>query len=56
MGSAGLFEILEREGLRLGDVVDFVVNMVPNQGTATVRTVEAVYACLSIFNSFVSGL
>ena len=54
--SAGLFEILEREGLRLGDVVDFVVNMVPNQGTATVRTVEAVYACLGVLNLFVSGL
>lgn len=54
--SAGLFEILEREGLRLGDVVDFIVNMVPNQGTATVRTVEAVYACLGVLNLFVSGL
>ena len=54
--SAGLFEILEREGLRLGDVVDFVVNMVPNQGTVTVRTVEAVYACLGVLNFFVSDL
>jgi len=54
--SVGLFEILEREGLRLGDVVDFVVNMFPNQGTATVRTVEAVYACLGVLNLFVSGL
>jgi len=54
--SVGLFEILEREGLRLGDVVDFVVNMVPNQGTATVRTVEAVYACFGVLNLFVSGL
>ena len=54
--SAGLFEILEREGLRLGDVVDFVVNMVPNQGTATVRTVEALHACLGVLNLFASGL
>ena len=48
--------ILEREGLDLDDVVDFVVNMFPNQGTATVRTVEAVYACLGVLNLFVSGL
>jgi len=54
--SVGLFEILEREGLDLDDVVDFVVNMFPNQGTATVRTVEAVYACLGVLNLFVSGL
>lgn len=54
--SVGLFEILKREDLRLGDVVDFVVNMVPNQGTATVRTVEAVYACLGVLNLFVKGL
>jgi len=54
--SVGLFEILEREGLRLGDVVDFVVNMFPDQGTATVRTVEAVYVCLGVLNLFVSGL
>jgi len=54
--SVGLFEILEREGLNLDDVVDFVVNMFPNQGTATVRTVEAVYACLGVLNLFVSGL
>ena len=54
--SVGLFEILEREGLNLDDVADFVVNMVPNQGTATVRTVEAVYACLGVLNLHVSGL
>jgi predicted SPOUT superfamily RNA methylase MTH1 len=54
--SVGLFEILEREGLKLDDVVDFVVNMFPDQGTATVRTVEAIYVCLGVLNLFVSGL
>lgn len=54
--SMGLFEILEHENLSLGDVVDFVINLVPNQGTATVRTVEAVFSCLSVLNLFTTGL
>lgn len=48
--SMGLFEILEHEKLILSDVADFVINFVPNQGTATVRTVEAVFSCLSVLN------
>ena len=54
--SAGLYEILKRERVRLSDVADFVVNLVPNQGTETVRTVEAVFACMGILNLFASGL
>jgi methyltransferase len=48
--SRGLHEIAEDEGAKLGSIADFVVNMVPNQGTVTVRTEEAVFATLAILN------
>ena len=38
------------EGLGLDDVADFVVNMVPEQGTETVRTEEALFASLAVLN------
>jgi predicted SPOUT superfamily RNA methylase MTH1 len=46
----GLYEIFKSEGLNLNDVVDFVVNTIPNQGTETVRTEEALIASLAILN------
>ena len=46
----GLFEIFKDENVNLKDTVDFVLNMVPNQGTETVRTEEALLASLAIFN------
>jgi len=46
----GLFEIARDEGANLNDIVDFVVNTLPEQGTETVRTEEAVFASLSILN------
>ncbi|AEM39515.1 protein of unknown function DUF171 [Pyrolobus fumarii 1A] len=46
----GLYEIAEREGIKLDESVDAVVNVVPNQGTLTVRTEEAVWAALSLLN------
>jgi predicted SPOUT superfamily RNA methylase MTH1 len=46
----GLFEIARDEGANLNDVVDFVVNMLPEQGTETVRTEEALLAALAILN------
>jgi hypothetical protein len=49
--SQGLYEILSREQLKLEEVADFVVNTIPNQGTETVRTEEALCATLSIFNT-----
>jgi len=49
----GLQEILAREHLKLPEVADFVVNMIPDQGTETVRTEEAVYASLALLNSLV---
>ena len=48
--SRGLHEIVQDEGLNLADLVDFTLNMVPNQGTVTVRTEEALFASLAILN------
>lgn len=48
--SRGLHEIVQDEGLKLGEVADFVVNTVPMQGTATVRMEEALLASLAILN------
>ncbi len=44
----GLREILQREGHQLQALTDFLVNTVPNQGTETIRTVEAVFQSLSV--------
>lgn len=46
----GLREILAREGLTPQKIADFVVNMVPQQGTETVRTEEAVLISLGAMN------
>lgn len=48
--SRGLHEIAKDQGKRLEAEVDFVVNTIPGQGTATVRTEEAIFASLAIFN------
>jgi predicted SPOUT superfamily RNA methylase MTH1 len=50
--SRGLHEIAQDEGLKLGSITDFVINMVPNQGTVTVRTEEALLASLAILNVY----
>jgi len=47
----GLFEIVAHEGLRLEDLTHFVVNTIPEQGTETVRTEEALYTSLAILNT-----
>jgi len=49
----GLYEIVARENLKLDEVVHFTVNTIPNQGTETVRTEEALYASLAILNMFI---
>ena len=48
--SRGLHEIVEDEHLKLNEIVDFVINTVPNQGTATVRAEEALLSSLAILN------
>jgi methyltransferase len=50
--SRGLHEIVADEGLKLQEITDFVVNTVPDQGTATVRAEEALLATLAIFNMY----
>jgi methyltransferase len=51
----GLHEIAKEEGFDLNSKLDFVLNTVPNQGTETVRTEEALFATLAILNiSFVN--
>ncbi len=46
----GLYEIVKCEGLNLEEIVDFVVNTIPKQGTETIRIEEAVTASLAILN------
>jgi predicted SPOUT superfamily RNA methylase MTH1 len=48
--SEGLQEIMARENLQLEKVADFILNMVPDQGTETVRTEEAIFVCLGLLN------
>jgi len=48
--SRGLHEIVADEGLKIDQLVDFTINTVPNQGTATVRAEEALMATLAILN------
>jgi predicted SPOUT superfamily RNA methylase MTH1 len=48
--SRGLHEIAKEEHTKLEGIVDFVVNTIPEQGTATVRTEEALFATLAILN------
>jgi hypothetical protein len=50
--SRGLHEITQDEGIKLEELSDFVVNTVPDQGTATVRTEEALLASLAILNVY----
>jgi hypothetical protein len=53
--SQGLGDIAEAQGRRLSDLVDFVVNTVPIQGTETIRTEEALIASLAVFNITLSS-
>lgn len=50
--SRGLHEIVKDEGSRLENLCDFIVNTIPDQGTATVRTEEALLVTLAIFNVY----
>ena len=48
--SDGVPEILAKEGADITKMVDFNLNMIPNQGVETVRTEEAILATMSILN------
>ncbi|MDI9644571.1 MAG: RNA methyltransferase [Candidatus Verstraetearchaeota archaeon] len=51
----GLHEILHSEGKSLDGLADMVVNIAPNQGSATIRTEEAITITLAIMD-FVEGI
>ena len=50
--SEGLNQIATREGFNLDENVNLTINTVPDQGTATVRTEEALSATLALLNHF----
>jgi predicted SPOUT superfamily RNA methylase MTH1 len=49
--SKGLHANVARENHNLDKVADFTVNTIPDQGTETVRTEEALYASLALLNT-----
>lgn len=51
----GLFEICERQGVDAGKLFDVVINTIPSQGAATVRTEEALVATLALLNALIEG-
>jgi len=46
----GLYEIFQNFSSNLDEIADYIINIFPNQGTVTVRTDEAIFGFLSIFN------
>jgi len=46
----GLYEIAEKQGFKLEDYFDYIVNVMPLQGVRTIRTEEAVAYTLAILN------
>jgi len=46
----GIIEILEEEGLKVEEITNFLVNTAKDQGVETIRTEEAIYISLAIFN------
>lgn len=50
----GVREILGREGAKLDDLVDMTINIAPGQGTATIRTEEAIMIALALID-FIGG-
>ncbi len=44
----GIQEILSKDRLKMGEVFDFTANVVPEQGSVTVRTEEALSAALAL--------
>lgn len=51
----GLYDIARLENIVLDQIANFVVNMIPSQGTETTRTEEAVYASLAVLNAATMG-
>lgn len=51
----GLFEICERQGVDAKELFDIAINTIPQQGTATVRTEEALAVTLGLLNVLLWG-
>ena len=51
----GLFEICERQGVDAKELFDVMINTIPQQGTATVRTEEALVVTLGLLNALLWG-
>ena len=47
----GLYEITKEENHQLENLVDFAINTIPQQKVETIRTEEALFVTLGIFNS-----
>jgi len=52
---AGLLEICERQGIDAKEIFDVVINTISHQGTATVRTEEALVITLGLLNALLWG-
>jgi predicted SPOUT superfamily RNA methylase MTH1 len=48
--SKGLQDIASDEKLSLAKISDYIINTIPDQGTETVRTEEAIYATFALLN------
>jgi len=48
----GVHKIIRKEGRRAEECFHYIVNTIPNQGTETIRTEEAVHASLALLNMF----
>lgn len=52
----GVHEIIARDGTKLEDLADLVINTAPEQGTATIRTEEAVLITLATLDSITNAV
>jgi predicted SPOUT superfamily RNA methylase MTH1 len=41
---------MKNQGVELQRMTNFIINTIPNQGTETIRTEEALWATLSVLN------
>ena len=50
----GLYEIAQKEGFKLEDYSDYILNFIPEQGVYTIRSEEAIDYVLSILNFLIN--
>ncbi|MHA1409596.1 MAG: putative RNA uridine N3 methyltransferase, partial [Candidatus Odinarchaeia archaeon] len=49
----GIYDLVSDKN-RLRDACDYIINFIPNQGTRTVRTEEAIFSTMAILNMLTS--